>query len=123
MFNLFSTIKSLFSSQSSEITSEYNFESMGLKRGRGSDFWSDEKVARLLDLLEKGYTYEQVGQALQATRGQLATKVRQLRQLGISIKGTSKTKTSTYSKSSNPISRKSKKVSKQEIDSIISQVK
>ena len=123
MFNLFSSIKSLFSSQSSEVTSEYNFESMGLKTGRGSDFWSDEKVARLLDLLDKGYTYKQVGQALQATRGQLASKVRQLRKLGISIKGTSKVKTSSYKASSNPISKKSSKVTKQEIDSIINQVK
>lgn len=119
MFNLIQSIKSLFSANSSsETVVEYNWDSMNLKRGRGSNFWSDEKVARLLELLDKGYTHKQVGQALHATRGQIATKIAQLRSLGVKVQGTSSPRST--SACSKPIKSK---VTKKDIDNAIKKVK
>lgn len=117
MFNLFQSIKSLWSN-SSESTSEYCFTSMNLQRGRGSNFWTDEKVAKMLDLFNKNYTYEQVGRAIGATKGQLASKVRSLRKSGVPVGGTSKVKSSSYKSS-----RSSKSPTKQEVDNVIKNVK
>ena len=65
--------------------SSYNFKSMSLKRGRGSSFWTPEKESKMLELFSKNYSYEDVGRAIGATKGQLATRVRMLRQKGIEV--------------------------------------
>ena len=126
MFNLLQSIKSMFSSSKST----YCFEGMGLPTNRNSDFWTDEKVSKMLELFNKNYTYEQVGRAIGATRGQLASKVRGLRKLGIEVKGSSTVKTSSFkvdkatTKPIKSIKRKAKSnPTKQEIDEVIKELK
>ena len=96
----------------------YNYTTMGLKRGRGSNFWNVEKETKLIEMLNKGAGYKDVGLALGATRGQIATKVRSLRKQNISIKGVSKVKTGKIDKAS----KVSKKVSKKVIKDIIKEI-
>ena len=126
MFNLLQSIKSMFSSSKST----YCFEGMNLPTNRSSDFWTDEKVSKMLELFSKNYTYEQVGRAIGATRGQLASKVRRLRKLGIEVKGSSTVKTSSFkvdkatTKPINSAKRKAKSnPTKQEIDEVIKELK
>ena len=93
---------------------------MSLKRGRGSNFWTPEKESKMLELFSKNYSYEDVGRAIGATRGQLATRVRMLRQKGIEINvKKSQPKKSTFKSSS----KSNKKETKQIVDSVINKLK
>ena len=110
--------------------STYCFEGMNLPTNKNSDFWTDEKVSKMLELFNKNYTYEQVGRAIGATRGQLASKVRRLRKLGIEVKGSSTVKTSSFKvdkATTKPIKSAKRRAksnpTKQEIDEVIKELK
>lgn len=96
----------------------YNFKSMSLKRGRGSSFWTPEKESKMLELFSKNYSYEDVGRAIGATKGQLATRVRMLRQKGIEVIPKKPMK-----KSFKTSKKQSKKETKQIVDSVINKLK
>lgn len=121
MFNLFSSLVDFFKSAKET----YNFSSMSLKRGRGSSFWTPEKESKMLELFSKNYSYEDVGRAIGATRGQLATRVRMLRQKGIEVTSKSCHKKDNFKTSPVKSSSKkqSKKQTKQIVDSVIKELK
>ena len=119
MFNLFSSLVDFFKGTNDS----YNFSSMSLKRGRGSDFWTPEKESKMLELFSKNYSYEDVGRAIGATRGQLATRVRMLRQKGIDVATKSRKKSNFKSLPVRSSKKTSKKQTKQIVDSIISKLK
>lgn len=113
--NLWTTVSSWFSN---DVVEEYNFKSMSLKRGKGSNFWTPEKESKMLELFSKNYSYEEVGRAIGATNGQLATKVRSLRQKGITINGTNKVKTNVPK-----LPKKNKKQVKEIVSEVIKELK
>lgn len=117
MFSFIKSIVDLFNGKES-----YSFESMSLRRGRGSDFWTSEKESKMLELFSKNYSYEDVGRAIGATRGQLATRVRMLRQKGIEVNGTSTVKTQKY-KTTKSMTQPTKQSTKQIVDDVIKQLK
>lgn len=115
-----SFLKTINSWFSKDMVEEYNFKGMNLKCGRGSTFWTPEKESKMLELFGKNYSYAEVGRAIGATNGQLASKVRSLRKKGIMINGTNKVKSSPVSKSTNK-KNKTKAEKKQSVKSMVSE--